>query len=226
MVRMAKVLLVDDDVMFAESIREWLTFEHHKIDVVHTGADAIRFIDGFEYDVLLLDWQLPDMTGIDICKRYRSKEGTAYIIMLTGMTKVDNKVEGLESGADDYLPKPVDVKELSSRIRALMRRPSKFTGNVLNAGEIQLDTRSRVVTKSGANIQLKPLEYSVLEFFMRNPNQVIAPEMLLKRVWDSAVEASTDSVYTCINRLRKKLDPNDKEAVIKTVHGVGYRLDA
>jgi DNA-binding response OmpR family regulator len=223
---MAKILLVDDDVPFADSIKEWLEFDHHKVDAVHTPAEALRFIAAFDYDVLLLDWQLPEMTGLDLCRRYRSGNGNAFVIMLTGMSSVDNKVEGLEAGADDYLAKPFDLRELASRVRALTRRPAQYDGDVLQSGDLKLDTRSRVVTKSGGELQLKPLEYSVLEFFLKHQGQVISPEALLKRVWDSSAEASIDSVYTCINRLRKKLNDTDKEAVIKTVHGVGYRLDA
>lgn len=223
---MPKILLLDDDVAFADSVKEWLQFEHHNVDVAHSAEDANHYLEAFDYDVLLIDWQLPDGSGIDVCKEYRSGGGGGFILMLTGMSSVDNKVTGLEAGADDYLAKPCDLKELSSRIKALLRRPGRFQGNVLAAGSVQLDTSSRVVTIDGAEVHLKPLEYAVLEYFMKHPNQVISPEALLKRVWDSSAEASTDSVYTCINRLRKKLNAEDKEAVIKTVHGVGYRLQA
>lgn len=222
---MAKILVVDDDVLFASSIKEWLEFDHHKVDMSNDPEEALQFIKSFDYDVLLLDWQLPGISGIELCRRYRAAQGSAYVIMLTGMNTVDNKVEGLEAGADDYLAKPFAVKELISRVKALLRRPPRYGGQILKAGDLHLDTNSRVVTRSGVEIHLKPLEYAVLEFFMKHPNQVIAPDALLKRVWDSSAEASTDAVYTCINRLRKKLNDSDKEAVIKTVHGVGYRFD-
>jgi OmpR-family two-component system manganese-sensing response regulator len=222
---MAKILVVDDDVLFANSMKEWLEFDHHKVDMAHDAEEATQFIKSFDYDILLLDWQLPGMSGVDLCKRYRTSGGGAYVIMLTGLNSVENKVEGLEAGADDYLAKPFAVKELMSRVKALLRRPARYGGQLLKAGDLTLDTASRVVTRSGVEIQLKPLEYAVLEFFMKHPNQVIGPDALLKRVWDSSGDASTDAVYTCINRLRKKLNDSDKEAVIKTVHGVGYRFD-
>lgn len=222
---MAKILLIDDDKPFAESLRPWLAAEHHKVDVANDSAEALRFLQAFDYDILLVDWQLPDMNGVEIVKRYRSRGGQAYVMMLTGMQSTNNKVTGLESGADDYLTKPFDVQELLSRLRALLRRTSNYGGDMLVHGELTLNQRSRVVTKGGIELKLKPLEYSLLEFFMRHPKQVMAPEHLLKRVWDSDEEPSTDAVYTCINRLRKKLNDSDKEAVIKTVHGVGYRFD-
>jgi DNA-binding response OmpR family regulator len=222
---MSKILIVDDDVPFATTLKEWLEFDHHKVDVAYDPEDGHAFMSAYTYDFLLLDWQLPGMTGVDMCRKYRQNNGQAYVLMLTGMSTVENKVEGLEAGADDYLAKPFDMKELAARIKALERRPARYGGDVLQAGDLTLDTSSRIVTRQGAQLQLKPLEYSVLEFFMKHPKQVVSPDALLKRVWDSSTEASTDSVYTCINRLRKKLNDGDKEAVIKTVHGVGYRFD-
>ena len=222
---MAKILIVDDDVSFAQTVKQRLTIERHEIDIVHNPNDAFSYLAATVYDVILLDWQLPGMSGVDFLKKYRADAGLSYVIMLTVLSNTDNKVVGLSAGADDYLPKPFDMKELIARLNALLRRPVNYRGKVLSAGELSLDPRSRTVTRSGTEIRLKPLEFSVLEFFMQNPRQVIPPEPLLKHAWDSSEAKSTDSVYTCINRLRKKLNESGEDAIIKTIHGVGYRFD-
>jgi DNA-binding response OmpR family regulator len=222
---MAKILVVDDHKDFADTLKDWLEAEQHHVDAVYTSKDALGYLESFEYDILLLDWNLPEMSGVQLCKQYRASGGNAYVIMCTGMTATDSKIQGLDSGADDYIAKPFEIPELVARVRALMRRPLSYRGNVRQVGDLKIDTKSRVVTNGGAELDLKPLEFSVLEYFMQHPRQVISPETLLKRVWDSDSSASIDSVYTCINRLRKKLNDADKEAVIKTVRGYGYKLD-
>lgn len=222
---MAKILVVDDDVEFAKSVKKWLDFDEHSVDVVHNATDALSNLRGLDYDVLLLDWNLPDMTGLELCKTYRASGGSAAVMMLTAFSAIDSKVQGLDSGADDYLTKPFETKEMLARVRSLLRRPGSYAGAVLKAGDVVLNAKSRIVTKAGVEIPLKRLEFAVLEFFMRHPNEVVSTDTLIKRVWNSPAEASTDSVYTCIKRLRQKLSETDNESVIKTVHGVGYRFD-
>jgi DNA-binding response OmpR family regulator len=145
--------------------------------------------------------------------------------MLTGKNAISEKEAGLDSGADDYLTKPFNMKELSARLRALLRRPAGVVENVLKVRDIEMDPARYLVTKAGTEIQLLPKEFSLLEFFMRHPNQVFSSDALIQRVWHSDSDATGDAIRTCLKRLRKKLGDNDeKEPIIQTVHGVGYRM--
>jgi len=221
---MAKILLVEDDKAISRVVKEALEAEHHLVDSCFDGRSALDYIKSFEYDLIILDIQLPDLSGVDLCKSYRRKS-TGPVLMLTGMNRIEDKVEGLESGADDYLTKPFDMRELVARVKSQLRRSEGAKDKVLKAGRISLDTESRIVSRDGNELALTPREFDVLEFFLRHPNQVIGPDALLKRVWHSDSEASPHAVYNCLNRLRKNIDPKDKESLIKTIHGVGYRLE-
>jgi DNA-binding response OmpR family regulator len=223
---MAKILVIDDDAALARSIKDFLEFEHHAVDTVFDADAAWEHLQAFGYDVVILDWQLPGgASGVDICKRYRAQGGASPVLMLTGMSQTGNKIQGLDAGADDYVTKPVEIPELVARVRAMLRRPAAFSGDMLKAGQLELNTRTRICKKNGSEIKLKPVEYNVLEFLLRHPNEVISAESLLRQVWDSDSDSSLDAVYTVVTRLRKKLQDSDKDAeIIKTVHGVGYRL--
>ncbi len=221
---MAKILLVEDDMAIAVTVKQWLESEHHNVDHANTGNSALDYLKVFEYDLLILDRQLPGVSGIELCKSYKLK-ANAPVLMLTGMNSIEDKVDGLEAGADDYLTKPFDTRELMARIKALLRRNSGTKEETMSAAGVTINTASRIVTKDGKELTLTPREFEVLEYFFRHPNQVIGPEAFLKRVWHSDSDASQRAVYSCINRLRKNIDPNNKEALIKTVHGVGYRLE-
>jgi two-component system, OmpR family, response regulator len=179
-----------------------------------------------QYDVIVLDWDLPGATGVEICTSFRAKGGNTPIIMLTGKSTLRDKEEGLDSGADDYLTKPFHIKELSARIRALLRRPLSVTGNTLKVGDITLCPISYKVTKAEQEVQLLPREFALLEFLMRHPGQVFGAEALLDRVWNSDSEASPDALRTCMKRLRKKIESPEGDSIIKTVHGVGYKLES
>ena len=224
-VKMAKILLVEDDIGISRSVKDWLLAEQHKVDTAFTGTSALDYLNSFEYDLLILDRQLPELNGIEICKYYRNK-CDGFVLMLTGMSSIEDKIDGLEAGADDYLTKPFDMRELLARVKALLRRPEAVEKAVLAFKNISLDTQSRIVRKDGKELSLTPREYDVLQFFFKHPNQVITQETLLKRIWHSDSSSTHHAVYNCLNRLRKNLDPTNKEALIKTVHGIGYRLDA
>lgn len=222
---MAKILLVEDDETLAASIQRSLSSEKHSTDVVHDGLAALEYLEAFVYDLVILDWQLPQIEGVEVCQRYRRKGGQASVLMLTGKQSLDSKEEGFDAGADDYLTKPFETREFLARVRALLRRTGTYTGDVLTAGNVTLDVRNRRVTVSGQKTILRGREADMLELFLRHPNQVLSAETLLARIWDAESEASLDAVYTCMNRLRKKINPADKEALIKTVHGSGYMLE-
>jgi DNA-binding response OmpR family regulator len=219
---MAKILVVEDDVAIGESLKQWLESDHHAAEVVSDGLEAWDFLMTYDYDLIVLDWQLPSISGIDLCKRFRKKGKHTPILMLTGRGEVNDRVEGLDSGADDYVTKPFSMKEVQARVRALLRRASGEQTEIISLAGISLDTVSRRVMVQSDEIKLKPLEYGVLEFFMRNPNKVLSPELVLQHVWSSNSEASVDSVYVCINRIRKKLGPAGE--CIRTLHTLGYQF--
>ncbi len=220
---MPKILIVEDNSALASSIQDVLEFEHHEIVAVADGTSGLEHLLADRYDLVILDRQLPGMSGTEIASAYRKSGGKTPILFLTGLDSLSQKIEGFDSGADDYLTKPFAIVELVMRVKALLRRPTTYTPDQLVAGCVTLDSGSRQVMRDGQELRLKPLEFSVLEYFMLHPNKVISPEELLRRVWNSDAEASVDSVYTSINRLRKKLGPKSDQ-LLQTVHGLGYKL--
>lgn len=221
---MAKILLVDDDVKLCETLVDWFEHELHKVDCVHSGADGKDFLATYSYDVIILDWTLPDTTGIEICKDFRKNGGTTPILMLTGKGDIADKESGLDSGADDYLTKPFEVREVSARVRALVRRPSAVLKTVLTVGPLTLDPGTHQVTKNGAPLKLPPIEFALLEFLMRNANKVYKAKELLNHVWSAEQEAGPETVRTSVSRLRQQIDVPGQPSLIENMHGVGYRI--
>ncbi|HEY9786986.1 MAG TPA: response regulator transcription factor [Candidatus Obscuribacterales bacterium] len=222
---MAKILLVEDDVDVSEQVEKWLTHEQHAVEVVRDGQEASDRLKFYKYDVVVLDWALPKLSGVEVLKDFRARGGSTPVLMLTGKGAVDEKEEGLDSGADDYLTKPFHFKELSARIRALLRRPQATKTNQLKIRDIELDRASRRVTRNGIDIQLLPKEFALLEFLMRHTNEVFSPEALLDRVWHSESDSSVDTIYTTMRTLRKKISPDDASSIIRTIHGAGYMIE-
>ncbi|HEY9733540.1 MAG TPA: response regulator transcription factor [Drouetiella sp.] len=223
---MAKILVVEDDPAICSIIVDWLTHQHHTVEVSHNGLEADQYLKMYQYDVIVLDWGLPELSGVDICKRYKTAGGRAPVLMLTGKHDIEDKEEGFNAGADDYLTKPFDIKELSARIRALLRRPTNVYDNILSIRNVSLDPNNHIVTKDGAPIKLTPKEFAVLEFFMRNPNKVFKADALLDHIWDSEAGSGPETVRTCIKRLRRQIDDPGVSSIIENVHGVGYKLAA
>lgn len=223
---MAKILVVEDDDDLRSNLQEWLTREHHIVDAAGDGNDGLAFARSSQYDVLVLDWELPGMSGLDICKQYRSKGGTAPILFLTGRKEIGDKVAGLESGADDYLTKPFHVQELMVRIKALLRRPQTLGGELLKAGDLVLDTKNYTVSRDNKPIHLPRMEFALLEFFMRHQGHVFSAETLLERVWPAESERSPESLRTSLKKLRDKIDVKGEPSLIKNIHGVGYKLES
>lgn len=223
---MAKILIVDDDEILLESLHRWLTAEHHKVDSVSDGSEALEYLKSYSYDLIVLDWQLPGMEGIEVCRKFRESGGKSFVIMLTGQSEAEQKLRGLNTGADDYMTKPFDTRELIARINACLRRPSDFHGEVLRVGPVVCDVKSRKVTLDKTELKLSPLEYTVLEFFMRHPNEVYSCEALMQRAWTAEDEIALDAVYTCMARLRKKLKMAEGKELIQNIYGVGYIFTA
>ena len=220
---MAKILLVEDDLDLAQMVVEWLTFEHHSVELVADGQEGMDRLRLCQYDAVILDWGLPQMSGTEILRAYRAEGGNTPIIMLTGKGSVSEKETGLDSGADDYLTKPFNMKELSARMRALLRRSSGLATNVLRVGDLVVDP-SKYKVSNGVDIQLLPREFALLEFFMRHPDEVFSGDALLQRVWHSESEATSEAIRTCIKRLRQKIDKDDNDSIIQTIPRVGYKL--
>jgi DNA-binding response OmpR family regulator len=221
---MAKILVVDDDKSLCEFVTDALEFEGHVVEVSNDGEDALTRLKLSAYDTIVLDWDLPHVGGIEICRRLRKENNATPVIMLTGRTTTTDKLDGLDAGADDYLTKPFDVRELCARVRALLRRSSGSTSDVLTVGELVLDPVNYQVQVSGQQIHLLPKEFQLLQFLMRHPGRVFSHEALLAQVWNLESDATDEAIRSCMKRLRKKLDDVTQEPLIETVHRVGYRL--
>lgn len=222
---MAKILIADDDAPLCGVIRNWLSLDHHHVEVVNDGDSAVALLKASEFDLIVLDVNMPGKTGIDVLRWFRATRGKCPVLLLTGNDTIADIELGFESGADDYLKKPFHGKELTARIKALLRRPPAMLGNVLTFANLVLDRELYKVTRNGEEISLLPKEFALLEFFMRNPNRVFTAEALLNRVWHSESDATTEAVTTCIKRLRQKIDSDDVQSLIRTIRGAGYKLE-
>lgn len=222
---MAKILFVEDDKNLALLLKEWLEDEQHAVDIVEDGAEALDRLRLYPCDVVILDWQLAgELSGVQVCEKYRASGGTLPVIMLTGRNTVSDKMQGLDAGADDYLAKPFEPEELSARLRALLRRPAIFKSDVLRVGELSLDRKLLSVKRGEQPIELLPKEFALLQFFMQYPGETFSAEAIIERVWPSESDASPDTVRVHLAKLRQKLGTAGE--MIKTVHRVGYKLEA
>ncbi|MCC7531726.1 MAG: response regulator transcription factor [Candidatus Melainabacteria bacterium] len=221
---MPKVLIVEDDLIISSTLAEWLTLEHYTVEIAQDGVSALEKLRFHDYDLIILDVGLPSMSGLEVCREFRSFGGLTPVLMLTGRRDVPEKVQGFSVGADDYLTKPFDLRELFCRIRALLRRPAGYAGDVLRAADVLLDPTAHRLTRAGREIKLEPLEFALLEFLMRHKGQVFNSEALLRHVWPSDSAATTETVRTYISTLRKKVDPGSRHPIICTVFGLGYQV--
>lgn len=219
---MAKILIAEDDGNLAKNICTILKSEHHAVEHAADGPAAIALLKAYTYDLIILDWQLPGKTGVEILQSLRTSGCKTPVLMLTGRDHIDDKEKGLDSGADDYLTKPCQPRELAARVRALIRRASPALDNVLQAGSLVLDPQKWSVTKGGQSLNLSKREFKLLEFLMRHPNQTFSAEAIVSRVWESESESTTESLRNHIMRLRSKLDSQGKPSAIRNVPGVGY----
>jgi len=222
---MAKILLVEDDDLISSAVAQMLNRENFTVETVADGAEALERLLALDYDLVILDWNLPSMQGIDILNRFRKAGRATPVLMFTANSSVSNKVEGLESGADDYLAKPFELLELKARVRALLRRPAEYTGESLSAGSITLHISSFKCFRGREEIKLQPKEFELLEFFIRNKGRIFSVEDLLDRLWSCDSDSSTDAVRKCIARLRAKIDEPGQPSPVQTVIGRGYKVE-
>ncbi|WP_417806708.1 winged helix-turn-helix domain-containing protein [Thioclava sp.] len=221
-----KLLLIEDDATTADYVAQGLREEGHLVDALANGRDGLSQALGGEYDVIIVDRMLPELDGLSIVRAVRAAKIATPIIFLTAIGGVDDRIEGLNAGADDYLVKPFAFGELSARLTALARRPQTQAEQVvLEAGDLRMDLIARRVTRGGQEIDLLPREFALLEFLLRRKGRVQTRTMLLEGVWDLNFDPQTNVVETHISRLRNKVDKPFDRDLIHTVRGAGYRIE-
>ena len=219
-----KVLLVEDELRMASLIHRGLTREGMAADIAQTGQDALWMSGAHEYDVIVLDVMLPGIDGFETCRRLRKSGVWAPVLMLTARDSVEDRVAGLDNGADDYLVKPFAFAELLARLRALARRGDTERPSVLAVDDLRLDPATREVRRGDREIHLSPKEFALLETFMRRPGEVLSRLYLLKHAWDFAYDNRSNIIDVYIGHLRRKIDEPFARRSLETVRGVGYRL--
>ncbi len=220
-----KILLAEDDSRVASFIKRGLTEESYTVDVAPDGEKAVFLGQTQPYDLIILDIMLPKRSGIEVLKILRSEKIASPVLLLTAKDKLEDKVAGLNAGADDYLVKPFDFGELLARVRALMRRRGDMTPTLLSAADLELDTLRRLAKRAGKEIILTTREYVLLEYFLRHPNQVVTRSMLAENVWEHDFDTFSNVIDVHIARLRRKIDDGFEFKLLKTVRGSGYMLD-
>ncbi|WP_069300596.1 response regulator transcription factor [Neptunicoccus sediminis] len=222
-----KILVIEDDKTTGDYVAHGLREEGHTVDLVENGRDGLIRASTSDYDILVIDRMLPDLDGLSIVKTLRGAKNLTPVLFLTSLGGVDDRIDGLNAGADDYLIKPFAFGELSARVAALARRP-KLTAqeDTLHAGDLTMDLIRRKVTRGDVEIDLLPREFALLEHLLRRKNRVQTRTMLLEAVWDISFDPQTNVVETHISRLRAKVDKPFDTELIKTVRGAGYRIEA
>ena len=220
-----KILVVDDERAVRESLRRALELEGYEIELAEDGSQALQLLETEpEPDAMVLDILMPGVDGLEVSRTLRRKGSKLPILMLTARTQVEDRVEGLDAGADDYLTKPFALEELLARVRALLRRTSDGTGETLRFADLELDPGTREVTRGGERIELTRTEFSLLELFLLNPRQVLTRSLIFERVWGYDFGFASNSLDVYIGYLRRKTEAGGKPRLIQTVRGVGYAL--
>jgi DNA-binding response OmpR family regulator len=218
-----RILLVEDELQIADFIARGLSEHGYGVDVARDGEEALDWPAVADFDTIVLDVMLPKRNGIDVCRSLRQRGVRTPILMLTARDAVEDRVLGLDSGADDYLVKPFAFEELLARLRALSRREPALLGNELRISELLLDTATRQVSRSSTDVDLTTKEFAILEYLMRHPNQVLSRNLIAEHVWNYDFENSTNVIDVHVKNLRKKLDDREGK-LIQTVRGAGYRI--
>ena len=221
-----RILLIEDDRQTAAYVGKGLTEEGHIVDTLSDGRDGLVHATAEPYDLVIVDRMLPGLDGLALVKTLRAAGSKVPILMLTSMGGIDDRVDGLEAGADDYVVKPFAFSELQARVNALARRPPMRTEEaVLKAGDLEMDLITRAVKRAGQAVDLQPREFRLLEVLLRNKGRIVTRTMLLERVWDFHFDPKTSVVETHISRLRAKVDKPFESELIQTVRGTGYTIN-
>jgi len=219
-----RILVVEDERKVARFIQQGLEEEHYSVDVAHDGERGALLAETQGYDLLILDVMLPKLGGIEMTRRLRASRLATPILMLTAKTATEDKVAGLDSGADDYLTKPFAFAELLARVRSLLRRGSTEKSTVLSIANLELDTVSHKAKRGERAIDLTAKEYALLEYFLRNKNRVLSRTIISEHIWDYNFDTGTNLIDVYVNHLRNKIDNGFEKKLIHTVRGVGYVL--
>jgi DNA-binding response OmpR family regulator len=222
-----RILVVEDEHKIANAIKKGLEQETYAVDVAYSGTDGYDMAESDEYDLLILDLMLPEMDGLTICRKLRAQNIHTPILILTAKGDISEKVEGLDSGADDYLTKPFSFEELLARVRALSRRPKEVLSTVLTVSDLILDTVHFTVKRGDTSIQLSSKEYSLLEYLMRNEGKTLSKDKIIASVWNYDADILPNTVEVYIKYLRNKIDKPfpDKKPLLHTIRGFGYRIE-
>ena len=223
---LVRILLVEDELKVASFIRSALEEQSYAVDVSHDGEEGYYFAESAGYDLVTLDLMLPKVDGFQVLRRLRARKPQLPVLVLTARGTVEDRVRGLDLGADDYLVKPFALAELTARVRALLRRGVREAVSELRVEDLVLDSARRRVTRAGRPVELSNKEYSLLEYLMRNANHVVTRGMIAEHVWDSSFDSFTNVIDVYINHLRNKIDRNSTRKLIQSVRGVGYRISA
>ena len=221
-----RVLVVEDELRIAQFIRQGLTEAGYAVDLAMDGQEGQAYTRAAAYDVIVLDLMLPKLSGLAVLKQLRERGITTPVLLLTARDAIEDRVAGLDAGADDYLVKPFAFAELLARIRALLRRPPIQQASLLQVDDLALDTIRREVRRAGQLIELSPREFALLEYLMRHPNQVLTRTQIAERVWNFDFLNESNVVDVYIGYLRRKIDRGSQRPLIQTLRGVGYRLSA
>lgn len=224
-----RILLVDDEIELTEPLTRVLTSEGYSVDVVYDGAAGSQMAAVGGYDLLILDWMLPHQTGLEICQQMRSRGDTTPVLFLTAKDTIDDRVRGLDAGADDYLVKPFELRELLARVRARVRRPSALqeTRNLqplMRIADLELDCENQLAYRQGRMIQLSEKECQLLEYFMRNAGSLLTHAQIYQELWGDNEQPSSNVLAALIRLLRRKIEVNGETPLIHTVYGKGYRF--
>ena len=218
-----KLLIVEDEKRLCDTIAKYFKAEGYSIDTCYDGSDALDYINGTEYDAIVLDIMLPGLDGISVLRTIRSRRLTTPVLLLTAKTAIEDKVDGLDSGADDYLTKPFSLEELSARIRVLIRRHGvQRVDNQMSVGPLILDTDKKAAIRDGKEISLTAKEYAILEYLMHNKGIVLSREKIQHHIWNYDYEGSSNIIDVYIRTLRNKVDAGFDQKLIQTVRGMGY----
>lgn len=221
-----RILIAEDDEALSRFVQQGLQAENYAVEIAADGEQARQMATAQDFDLVILDLNLPRIDGVSVLRHLRLKKPSLPVMVLTQRTRVEDRVECLDTGADDYLPKPFSFSELSARIRALVRRSHLPSESVLQVGDLKLDRVSRLVERTGRKIDLTTKEFVLLEYLMRNAGRRITRSMILEHVWNLTFDTTTNVVDVYINYLRRKIDDGFSTKLIHTVRGVGYELSA
>jgi DNA-binding response OmpR family regulator len=219
-----RILVIEDDKAVASFVKKGLESEQYAVDVTWDGEDAQSLVGEASFDLVILDLVLPKIDGLEVLKHIRSRKPSLPVLILSGRARVEDRVKGLDLGADDYLTKPFSFSELSARVRALLRRSPNTIGIVLRVEDLELDRAERVVRRAGRRIDLTPREFALLEYLMRNAGRSVTRAMIIEHVWNFSFDTMTNVVDVYISYLRKKIDQDFEHKLIHTVRNVGYEL--